>query len=99
MTELEAALGLGELDKAESMVKSRHKNAWYLYENLEDLLKFPIKNYIWHSFMFFPVYADYRDKLMVCLEKHGIQTRTMMPLISQPITKPYLKRKYPNAEY
>jgi dTDP-4-amino-4,6-dideoxygalactose transaminase len=40
-----------------------------------------------------------RDELMIYLEKNGIQTRTMMPLISQPITKPYLKGKYPVAKY
>lgn len=44
------------------------------------------------------MYAPNRDRLMLYLEKHGIQTRTMMPLISQPIAKPYLKKKYPIAE-
>lgn len=97
MTELEAAIGLGELDNWQDMIDKRQKNAWYLLMNLP--LSFPISSQFPHSYMFFPAYAERRDELMVYLEKHGIQTRTMMPLIAQPITRPYLKRKYPNAEY
>lgn len=112
MTELEAAIGLGELDGWEEMVRKRQENAGYLYENLrlapsgpdiefpfQVIQRFPFKRIFKHSFMFFPVYANRRDELMVHLEKNGIQTRTMMPLISQPITKPYLKKKYPVAQY
>lgn len=98
MTELEAALGLGDLDHWQEMVKKRQDNADYLMEGLlSQQLKCPV-NTLDHSFMFFPAYVKKRDELMVHLEKNGIQTRTMMPLISQPITKPYLKKKYPVAE-
>jgi len=101
MTELEAAIGLGDLDNWQDMVKKRQENARYL---IGELLRnpnntFPIGVIAEHSFMFFPMYVPRRDELMVYLEKHGIQTRTMMPLISQPITKPYLKKKYPVAQY
>ena len=99
MTELEAALGLGELDGWRKMVSSRQANASYLEMELEDYIDVPAFDYSLHSFMFFPAYVDKRDELMVYLEKRGIQTRTMMPLISQPITKPYLKGKYPVAQY
>lgn len=97
MTELEAALGLGELDNWQSMVAQRQRNAWYLRMGLN--CDFPISLSQPHSYMFFPVYVEHRDSLMNYLEKCGIQTRTMMPLISQPISKPYLKKKYPAAEY
>lgn len=97
LTELEAAIGLGELDKWRDMISLRQDNASYLIENLPLIMNFPVTSN--HSFMFFPAYVERRDELMVYLEKHGIQSRTMMPLISQPITKPYLKKKYPVAEY
>lgn len=97
MTELEAAIGLGELDGWEKMLETRRHNAAYLFDKLD--LAFPITGIQTHSFMFFPAYADRRDELMVYLEKRGIQTRTMMPLISQPIAKPYLKKNYSAAQY
>lgn len=99
MTELEAAIGLGELDDWQKMIKGRQWNAAYLTEQLLGYAKFPFQKVSTHSFMFFPCYVEKRDELMAHLEKNGIQTRTMMPLISQPITKPYLKKKYPVAKY
>jgi perosamine synthetase len=99
MTELEAAIGLGDLVNWENMIDKRQYNAKYLIWELEYYLGFPVIDPHSHSFMFFPAYAKNRDELMAHLEKNGIQTRTMMPLISQPITKPYLKKKYPVAEY
>lgn len=95
-TELEAAIGLGEIDGWQKMIERRQMNAEYLMDQLP--LFSPIDDIERHSFMFFPMYAPNRDRLMLYLEKHGIQTRTMMPLISQPIAKPYLKKKYPIAE-
>lgn len=104
MTELEAAIGIGELDGWQEMVEKRQKNASYLYlqlvsDGLFTHAQFPISSPKSHSFMFFPAYVDKRDELMVHLEKNGIQTRTMMPLISQPITKPYLRKKYRVAQF
>ena len=104
MTELEAAIGLGGLDNWEEMVEKRQDNAAYLLANLPiGWVDSPIAGSV-HSFMFFPMYVlkaspKSRDELMIYLEKHGIQSRTMMPLISQPIAKPYLKKRYPVAEY
>lgn len=103
MTELEAAIGLGELDGWGDMLAKRKYNAGYIKFNLVKV-ELPFIGFPWvgvdkHSFMFLPMYAERRDELMVYLEKNGIQTRTMMPLISQPITKPYLKKKYPVAKY
>lgn len=109
MTELEAALGLGELDDWKAMIEKRQDNAGYLRSNLSpiwrpdalgaDAITFPHDISSNHSYMFFPAYVYRRDELMVHLEKRGIQTRTMMPLITQPIAKPYLKKKYPVAQY
>lgn len=107
MTELEAALGLGELDDWECMIKKRQDNARYLYDKLSLTMAKngsadvwgPVTNIDNHAFMFFPLLVKNRDNLMLYLEKQGIQTRTMMPLTTQPLAKPYLKRKYPGADY
>lgn len=100
MTEMEAALGLGELDNWERMIRQRQDNAFYLFRNLKYYpLTFPIANFREHAFMFFPILVERRDQLMLYLEKCGIQTRTMMPLTTQPVTGPYLKKRYPNADY
>lgn len=104
MTEMEAALGLGELDSWRDMIRKRQDNATYLMAKLADLeddnkLYFPIDDPFYHAFMFFPILAVKRNELMLYLESRGIQTRTMMPLTTQPVTKPYLKKKYPAADY
>lgn len=101
MTELEAAIGLGELDDWRDMIAKRQNTAAQLMNGLESIVRisFPVADTSKHSFMFFPMYVERRDELMVYLEKQGIQTRTMMPLTTQPITKPFLKKKYPVAQY
>lgn len=105
MTELEAALGLGELDNWEAMILKRQTNADYLKERFffsdiaQDKVKFPITDVYNHAFMFFPMLVADRDELMLHLENCGIQTRTMMPLTTQPVAQPYVKKKYPVADY
>lgn len=105
MTELEAALGLGDLDNWEDIIDKRHENAWYLMNRLileNDLygvLRIPVIDYFNHAFMFFPMFAERRDELAEYLEERGIQTRLMMPLINQPTVKPYVKKEYPGAQY
>lgn len=99
MTELEAALGIVELENWQDMLFQRQANAWYLITRLGVQVEFPVGDLQDHAFMFFPMLVERRDELMIYLEKHGIQTRTMMPFTIQPTVKPYLKRKYPNADY
>lgn len=101
MTEMEAALGLGELDNWEKMIEKRQENAQYLVDNLNVVC--PITDVSKHAFMFFPMIVNRRDELMKHLEWWGIQTRTMMPLTTQPIVKKYIKgnldKKYPIAAF
>jgi perosamine synthetase len=100
MTEMEAALGLGGLNSWEKMIDKRQENAYYLYTQLFDLpIDFPVEDYNKHAFMFFPMIVKKRNKLMLYLEENGIATRTMMPLINQPLIKKYLNDRYPMAEY
>lgn len=102
-TELEAALGLGDLRDWQKMIQKRQENAEYLAYRLHDLpVDFPINNFSDHAFMFFPMYIlKKRDELIEFLESNDIHTRTMMPLINQPITRRMLKHKvsqYPVAQ-
>lgn len=101
MTELEAALGVGELDNWEQMIKQRQNNSWYLAQNLAlTVIDFPITNFNKHAFMFFPMLVERRDELAVHLESKGIDTRLMMPLTTQPLVKPYIKgKKFPGADF
>lgn len=105
VTELEAALGLGSIDEHQKMIETRQEYAKYLYTNLWETFKvtFPIRDFYNHAFMFFPIYAERRDELMLFLEKRGIQTRTMMPLTTQPIVRKHirgnLKARYPVANH
>jgi len=92
-TEMEAALGLVELDNYKEMMRKRKANAEYLAEHLGDEYN---DN---HAYMMYPYYSLYRDELMLYMEKKGITTRTVMPLISQPYIKKTLGEiKYPFAE-
>lgn len=100
MTELEAALGLGDLDNWEDMIAQRQNNAKTLVMGLAGLpVTFPWHNSNEHAFMFFPMMVDNRDALAKHLESKGIDTRLMMPLTTQPTVKKYLKGKYPGADY
>lgn len=89
LTELEAAIGVDELNRSKEIIEARKKNAQLLHDEL-----LPYVNYIQlfdgnpdNAWMFFPMILRYgdRDTLMIYLEHCGIQTRTIMPLTRQPI--------------
>ncbi len=98
-TELEAALGLVELENYDWMIKQRQDNAKYLNKGLRDTFTYDFCGFDSEYFknnacMMYPYFHPDRDKLMLYLEKHGVMTRTIMPLINQPYIK--VKRKdYP----
>jgi CDP-6-deoxy-D-xylo-4-hexulose-3-dehydrase len=91
VTELEAALGLAQLDDLGEMIKTRQANAAYLtgkLRHLEDRIQLPaIRPNTEHSFMMFPLVCKQegdRDKLCHYLAQNGIETRLMLPLTNQP---------------
>lgn len=99
MTELEACLGLGDLHNWQAIIRKRQYNAVYLMDRLKGLpMTFPVTDPTEHAFMFFPMLVAKRDGLVEHLEKNEIHTRHMMPLISQPIVKPYVTTPLPAAE-
>lgn len=96
-TELEAALGVGDLRNWREMIKKRQDNARYLYKALaHPSISFPFKeeDIDNHAFMFFPMFTRNRDDLIQHLESSGIHTRTMMPLTNQPVVRRALKDRW-----
>lgn len=94
VTELEAGLGLAELELLPHNISVRQSNAGYLKSQLtkfENFLQLPeIHPDCTHSFMMFPIVVKggiNRDELGFFLEKQGIETRGMLPLLNQPAYK------------
>jgi dTDP-4-amino-4,6-dideoxygalactose transaminase len=90
-TEMEAALGLAQLETWESMIAKRRANAAGLLARLsafEEHVQLPkTRPDADHSFMMFPLVLRNRPKndLVNFLERHGIETRDMLPLTNQPV--------------
>ena len=109
LTEMEAALGLEQLKNIRQIIKKRQFNAGYLIEGLKefsDKIQLPtIPKDRSHVFLGFPIVIKdkniSRDKLVLFLEKHGIETRYMMPLLNQPVYKEIfgkdIESRYPVA--
>ena len=106
-TELEAALGLAELERAKDMLEKRKRNAELYTQLLKPLGKFllPRPRYSSeHAWMFYPIllkqqYEKSRNKLVRFLEENGIETRYLMPITNQPVYKDFfLTKSYPVAE-
>lgn len=106
-TELEAAIALSELDNWMVNIPTRRTNAAYLTTLLCDIeqLQLPvIPSDRTHSFMMFPMVLKTgdRDSLLMHLEKNGIETRYLFPLLDQPIYQklfPGEYRKFPVAQH
>jgi len=106
-TEMEAALGVGELEQHQTMLRRRAENAAYLTSRLRDLehvLQLPgIRPETEHAFMMYPLVVRQgmdREPLIMHLERAGIETRHLMPLINQPVYRQLfgdLEPRYPVA--
>ncbi|MSR87256.1 DegT/DnrJ/EryC1/StrS family aminotransferase [Candidatus Peribacteria bacterium] len=110
-TEMEAAIGVGQLERFPEIVKARQTNAGKLI----NLLK-PFEKYLqlpWydtakqeHAFMMFPIVvkddAPFKKiELIQHLEDWNVETREMMPLINQPCYE-WMKlstKDYPVADW
>jgi len=106
-TELEAAIALSELEGWVDIIGKRRKNAARLTELLrpfEEHIQLPTAPPgVEHSFMLYPLVAREhvdRDQLLLHLERQGIETRHLFPLLSQPVYQrlfPGLAEQYPVA--
>lgn len=111
VTELEAALGVAQMEDKDQIIVARKKNALRLIEGLKPLeakgyIQLPsVPAYADHAFMLFPiVIKDRRVKrsdLTLYLEAGQIETRPMMPLLSQPFYRQVfgdIEKQYPVAQ-
>ena len=105
-TELEAALGLAQLEEKDEIVERRKLNAQRLTDGLsrfQDRLQLPYcppdRD---HTFMMYGVVLKGKDKrpLVNFLEERGVETRDLLPLLNQPVYKRLfgdLEKKHPIA--
>ena len=108
-TELEAALGVAQLEEKSKMLSRRRGNAEYLSHKLKKLnghLKLPSKQFDRdHMFMLFGIVVrnESKENLVNFLEKHRIETRDLFPLLNQPIFQRLFvrqnKKRFPNARF
>ena len=113
-TELEAALGVAQLEEMPQILAARQRNAAALTEILRpyaEWLQLPSydPNVQGHAFMMYPIViregAPFtKEELVEFLERRGIETRDMLPLINQPayasmkiISKDYLVADWVNT--
>lgn len=109
--EIEGAIGLAQLERADEIMNSRHANAEYLLHGLE-----PVEQYIQlprhpenvkHTYMMFPLLVKPGSplsarQLIEKLEAANIETRPMLPLLNQPVYRELfgdIEKDYPIAEY
>lgn len=93
MTNVQAAIGLAQLEKIEIMVEARRRNAKLYLDLLSDIpnLTLPVElDYVKNVYWMFGVLVEEdfgmsRNKLMVELKKRGVETRTFFyPMHCQP---------------
>jgi perosamine synthetase len=106
ITELEAAIGLAQLPDLAEQVQQRQANAEYMLtrirRELPQVFTQVIPSGTTHSWMVFPILLQEGcDKwpAMQYLQKHGIETREMVPLTNQPCYDYYTDKQYRNAEW
>lgn len=85
MTNLQAALGIAQLEQLEYFITVKKTNYFYYIEKNINLLEF--KNNIRPNYWFYSFYTEKRDELLTYLEKHQIQARPIWQLIHT--LKPY----------
>jgi len=105
-TELEAAIGLAQLENWKNTLKTRQAIARKYIAGLSDLqdeLQLPaVPPGQEHVFMLFPLVTRQKPKkdLVHFLERRGVETRDLLPLINQPIYRKMfgnLDKDYPVA--
>lgn len=90
-TEMEAAIGLAQLEDRDAIIQARRENANFFSRELailEDHLQLPfVPHDREHMFMLYPIIAKKGNKreLVNFLEERSIETRDMFPLVTQPI--------------
>lgn len=91
-TELEAAIGLAQLERWQQIIGAHQRHAAMLTAGLQpfdDRLQLPnVRPGGEHAYMMFPILVQpplQREDLTLFLEQRQIETRRMLPLLSQPV--------------
>jgi dTDP-4-amino-4,6-dideoxygalactose transaminase len=109
-TEMEAALGLAQLEERDQLNARRREIVGRFNEafaNLEEHLQLPRpRPHSSHSYMFYPLVLVNpnirRDDLIIWLEDRAVETRYLLPLINQPVYRRLfgnLDEQYPVAAW
>ncbi len=107
-TEMEAALGIAQLEEREAQWATRQRVAARYragLASLGDRLQLPaLRPDTDHAYMFFPLVltdtSSSRPRLIQFLEERGVETRYLLPLINQPVYRELfgnLDAEYPVA--
>lgn len=108
VTELEAAMGLAQLEAKDEIIRKRKANASFLIrelKNLEEFIQLPyVPPQCDHVFMLFPIVLRNENKrnLVNYLEWNAIETRDLLPIINQPVYRKLfgnLEKRYPVAKW
>jgi perosamine synthetase len=105
-TELEAALGVGQIERIGEVLEARRRVAAALTSALihEDLQLPTAADDNEHAFMMYPLVClrpGLRDRLVVALERGGVETRFLLPILGQPCYRgilEYSAGRFPVAE-
>ena len=108
-TEMEAAIGLAEIENKSAIIKRRRAVGQSLTKSLSDFAQFfqlpKVRSKAQHIYMLYPiVICDKRikrDDFLLYLEVNGVETRLFFPLLSQPIYKKLfgnIESRYPVAK-
>lgn len=102
VTEMEGALGLAELENHVPMMEKRRINGQGLtlaLHDLEEHLQLPsVREGAGHGFMMFPIVlrSEKKNNLVNFLERQGVETRDMLPLVNQPVYQDLLNIREEN---
>lgn len=102
--DLNAALGIGQMERIEQILQRRIANGLAMIEGLLDLPALQLPDPANNTFMMFPVIcadAGLKARLVTHLNACGVETRDMMPLTTQPIVRRMLgdvEDRFPNAK-
>lgn len=108
VTEMEAALGIGQLERLQENLGRRRQIAARLTDALRQhpQLQLPtVAEGNEHAFMMYPIVVErpeLRDALVIALERAGVETRFLLPIIGQPCYEGVLEfppDAYPNARH
>jgi len=101
--DLNAALGIGQMERLDQILGRRVANARALIDGLRDLSALQLPDPTDNTFMMFPIVCRepaQKTGLVAHLNAHGVETRDMMPITNQPIVRRMLgdlEARYPRA--